>query len=388
MGSLTELPDATSPKLILTTPTEAEKRQTWTMNHAEWGGALNLEEYLEREPYLATIPLAEKGGLKYWILTEASGLPDARPVLASCESLRKKALITDPKSGEVKEVVAYGIGSVYTNPQFRGRRYASRMLRDLGSLLKLETEKIEGQAAEIAASALWSDIGKSFYAKLGWAPFPSEHICFAASAGTDSDMNSRNVTEITYSNLESFCKLDEELLRKHLAEHAKDSKPRFAFTPNSDIFRWHLYRDDFIANIVFKNSGKGESQVKGAVAGPEGRRVWALWTRNYNGDATNVAKNTLYILRLVVEDDTVPIDELTASFTAVLKKAQSEADRWQIGKIELWNTTSLANTLVEKSGLAYERHERQTDSIPSMMWYAESDGGQVEWVANEKYCWC
>lgn len=41
--------------------------------------------------------------------------------------------------------------------------------------------------------------------------------------------------------------------------------------------------------------------------------------------------------------------------------------------------------LLVRKGVGYQREERETDSIASLMWYGE---GEVEWVANEKFAWC
>ncbi|KAI0132649.1 N-acetyltransferase-like protein [Xylariales sp. AK1849] len=386
MGSVIEFPDAASPDLVLAFPTEDEKRRTWTLNYVEWGGALSMDNYLAREQYLATIPLAENGGMKYWILTDSTAPSESRPVLASCETLRKKVLVTVPGSNDVREDVVYGIGSVYTNPQFRGHRYASRMLKELGQRLGRGFEEKGGNSVKPAASALWSDIGKTFYAKMGWIPCASAHVSLPASKQADTDSTLQEVGEITYKNLELFSKLDESLLRKHMASHAEEGKTRFAFVPNNDILLWHLYRDDFIAKYAIKD--QEPSDIKGVFAGPEGRRIWAVWTRNYQGDAIKAEKNTLYILRLVIEDDATSPEELVSSFTAVLRKAQAEARFWNLGKIELWNPTPAVDALLKNTGLEHQWVERENDSIPSLMWYGEADVNQVDWVANEKFCWC
>lgn len=386
MGSAIDLPDASSPKLALVSPTMDEKHHIWSCNFAEWGGALCQEEYVAREQYLGTIPLAEKGGMMNWILTDSSAPAESRLVLASCETLRKKVLVTDAQSGELREATSYGIGSVYTDPQLRGRQYASRMLQELGRILGEGLEEHDSGIVKPVSSTLWSDIGKTFYAKKGWAPFESVHVAFPAEAAVSHGGNAQQVGDITYDNLEAFCKLDERLLRRHMATHAQDGKTRFAFIPNHDILRWHLYREEFIAKHVFKDQQK-QPDVKGAVAGTEGSRIWAVWIRNYAGDATRIEKNTLYILRLVVEDDTAPLEDLTASFAAILRKAQAEAMQWRLGKIELWNPTPVIKSLVETSGVEHKWVERETDSIPSLMWYGEGDASTIDWVANEKFCW-
>lgn len=60
---MADLPLASSPKLVLAHPTQAEKVQIWTLNSKNWGSALPLPDYLEREEYLANIPQTRDGGV-------------------------------------------------------------------------------------------------------------------------------------------------------------------------------------------------------------------------------------------------------------------------------------------------------------------------------------
>ncbi|KAH8681592.1 hypothetical protein BX600DRAFT_505259 [Xylariales sp. PMI_506] len=387
MGSITELPSADSSKLILTFPTEVEKRRTWSLNHREWGGGLDRDEYLGRERYLASLPLCVGGSMRYWILTDSSVPTDTRPVLASCETLKKKVLYAEPGSTELKEAVTYGIGSVFTAPQFRGKRYASRMLQELGKRLANGFENDEnGKTYKPIASALWSDIGKSFYAKMGWVPHPSAHVSFSVSGSHLGGSEAPEAAAVTFENIDSFCKLDEALLRKEITEYPDTGRTRFAFIPNGDQIRWHFYRDNFITKIVRK--GQAESHVKGAVAGPEGQRVWAVWSRYYSGDGNDTDQNKLYILRLGIENVAASAEELAAPFTAVMRKAEAEAREWNLGKMDMWNPSPLVNELIKKSGLEHDIVERELDSIPSIMWHGDGDSNKVEWLWNEKYCWC
>jgi predicted GNAT family acetyltransferase len=75
-----------------------------------------------------------------------------RRVLAGCETYRKKALVA--ARGEVKEVVAHAVGSVFCPEQFRGRGYGARMMQEVGKVLE------SWQAEHCLFSVLFSDIGK------------------------------------------------------------------------------------------------------------------------------------------------------------------------------------------------------------------------------------
>ncbi|KAI1143110.1 hypothetical protein F5Y05DRAFT_142975 [Hypoxylon sp. FL0543] len=394
------LPEATSPTLVLTHPTEIERQRTWTLNHREWGGALTLEEYLKREPYLMSVPLSRDGGMTHWILTDSSWSPEKggeRPILASCESIRKRVIVAAPNDTEVRDGVGHGIGSVFTYPEHRGRRYAGRMLSELGTTLR----KWQSGGQDSVCSALWSDIGRHYYSKKGWTAFPSFHVEFPVSinqaALSEGGENPRaNAIPITYENLEPLCQRDEQLLRSEILHSARRTgKTTVAFTPDFDTMRWHLYRDDFITSILFKTDST--SAIKGAIAGTtEGRRVWAIWSRNYHGStpAETVDKNTLYILRLVIEPDAAPAEgqppsaDVQEAFAAVVHAALREAAKWHLGKIDLWNPSRAARLLLENCGLDHRWVDREEESIPSMMWYGNEDIRDVDWIASEKYCWC
>ncbi|KAI0193417.1 hypothetical protein EV127DRAFT_16960 [Xylaria flabelliformis] len=488
MGSLTsdkQYPEASDESLVLTHPTAAEKEQTWTLNHREWGGALDLPAYLKREPFLAATPLAADDGMVHWILTtEDASSPmtgqdeQKRSVLASCETIRKRVLYA-PRTGKdgVKEGLGYGIGSVYTYPEFRGKKYAARMLRELGEVLKTwpaeeqvrkKRSQIRGQGHDsngsqattnggsgssnghaklqkadtekAVCSALWSDIGKRFYASKGWPVYPSGHVefhssCTSSQLGMSSLLEkaqqphntSLTLTPVNTSNLAQLCREDEAQLRADLVRHARDNdRTAFAFAPEYEVFRWHWAREEFIASHVFP--GRSASEVRGMIAtvssappahngtteddhsreeeeGEEAKtRMWAIWTRNFGGAdaASNPEKNTLYILRLVIDDNNNSTSSSSSSpspssadrkalqlaFDSIMQSALDAARPWSCGTVHLWNPTPVVRELITGSAIAHKFVDREVDSIPSMMWYGAEEDEPIDWIANEKYCWC
>jgi len=528
MGSLPEnsprdYPDALDPSLVLTQPTEAEKRQTWSLNHGEWGGPLTLEEYMEREPFLASTPLASDGGMTHWILTEppssshnsSSVLDQKRKVLASCETIRKAVLYVPAGGSEVREGYGYGIGSVYTYPEFRGRKYAARMLKDLGVVLRTwpaEQKRLQAKDGLLIqqrqdqghgytngvvqvnsavkslsghvkdedraplksfCSTLWSDIGKNYYASKGWPAFPSEHVEFSTlpgdvtssstsstGIGIDAVLDQSRIVEMSCSPINSsriatLCRDDEAQLRRQMIKHARETgRAAFAYAPRPDVFRWHWAREEFLSTRQFPDrstgpstgvvvtvttissststlgaqqnghhthtngNGNGNSNGNGvtikveqdeeetkAEVEEEGQlktlRMWATWSRNYGKDAANHPENnTLYILRLVIDDGssafrhsfhTTPGDPdpkaLQAAFREIIYGARAVAQSWDCGKVQLWNPEPLVRELVAGCGFPHKYVDRE-DSVPSLMWYGFEDESEVDWLANEKYCWC
>lgn len=117
---------------------------------------MDLPTYVRRETHLESQAFTKDGGITFWILVDTTIAPNERPILASCESLRKQALIAKG-DGQVEDVISHGIGSVFCNPEYRGRGYAQRMINELGKKLD-NWQQEEGKRASF--TVLYSDIGK------------------------------------------------------------------------------------------------------------------------------------------------------------------------------------------------------------------------------------
>ena len=150
-----KLPSSDSPNLALLHPTQQEKEETWKLNGSSWRGSMPLSIYLRREAHLENQAFTKDGGITFWILVDRTLSPDERPILGSCESLRKRALVA--KDGKVAEVVSHGIGSVFCNPEYRRRGYAQRMMEELGKNLGTWKQE-DGRRTDF--TVLYSDIGK------------------------------------------------------------------------------------------------------------------------------------------------------------------------------------------------------------------------------------
>jgi hypothetical protein len=148
----TQLPDAKSSDIELTQPTHEEAVEQTRLNSTEWKGALSLSAYLGREEHLGKQKLIRDGGLTSWALVTKDG--NSRVVLSSCETIRKKALVVH--NGQVREVICHGVASVFCPPEYRGKGYAGRMIRDLGE--RLRNWQTDDQ--NCLFSVLYSDIGK------------------------------------------------------------------------------------------------------------------------------------------------------------------------------------------------------------------------------------
>ena len=169
------LPPGSSPTLHLTPATPEERLAVLHLNSRAWKGPLDVTGYIAREDHLLQQQLTH-GRLVCWVLVDSREPANQRTILSSCETFRKQGLVA--KDGVVRDVVAFGVGSVYSRPEFRGMGYAKRMMEELrrrlddGVVGKCKDKEEEGAVF----SVLFSDIGKRFYAQFGWVPFPSAHV--------------------------------------------------------------------------------------------------------------------------------------------------------------------------------------------------------------------
>lgn len=409
MGSLQPLPDASSPGIRLAYATPAERlRQTLT-NSAMWKGPLSQEAYLRREQHLANQPLTANFGITYWVLVDTAEPGEPRQVLCGCESIRKRAIVA--QDGRTKDTISHCVSNVFCPPEHRGLGYARRMMKELGAVLR--THQTEVTAMESLFSVLWSDIGKTFYAKLGWELYTSSHICIpSASIAASSVLASPNLPKsrpIHASDLASLCAADEQALRRLFSTRSASSPPAISLLPDIQTISWHHAREEFICTEL---QGK-MPEIKGAlIPGPPGQRAWCHWTLTWCGSSQRQEgreENILYILRMVVEGANGTARDSSADgsdddggvysqsildrrrvemIEALLRAAMMHASLWNMDCVQLWNPTAETVEAAKRLHGAAKVTHREEQGLSSMMWFGrKEDKSRVEWIENEKFGW-
>jgi GNAT superfamily N-acetyltransferase len=387
---VSQLPDSQSQTLHLSHPTASERRSILRSNAAEWRYALTVEDYVEISMVLATNPEANFVGFTEWILVEGSHNPNQRHILTSCETYVKRAWVNDPE-GDFKEVIVHGIASVFCDPQYRGRGYAKRMLRELG--LVLRTWKTDDHT-ECVGSVLWSDIGKTYYNTLGWSPGTNAHLEFPALIGSTGE-NVRSKF-LRAKDLPALCATDLDMIRKTLMSTRGKGGLCMTIIPDHSHMLWHHIREELVWHQVHFDATPWD---KGVIAGQPGDRVWAIWAHSISSTGpSSTSQGTLYILRLVVERpaasesrgdlSSAERQKLVLNMKIVLQSAQAEAAKWKLDNVRLWNPSDFVKELISKTDIEYSEVDREKECIGSLQWYGRGDEENVEWVGNERYAWC
>lgn len=257
------------------------------------------------------------------------------------------------------------------------------MMTELGKKLKTwQVNENEGKE-KCFGSVLYSDVGTKFYRDMGWIPAShNAHFEFPAKLQPKPP----GIIALHAQDLEALCKADEFVMRQQVAKPSE--KTRLAIVADHEHMLWHHAKEEFVFEKIYGR----KPELKGVLAGESGKRVWAIWTHRLYCPprSPDASRNTLYILRLVIENEldatsSEDLMEIKACLEAVIQSAQNEAAEWDLSKAKLWNPSPLVERLIEWTGIRCGRVERQSDSIASLLWYGEDS---VEWIANEKYAWC
>ncbi|KAK4448920.1 hypothetical protein QBC34DRAFT_485324 [Podospora aff. communis PSN243] len=322
----------TKDNVVLAEATPQQRTLTWELNGASWAGPMSLDEYIGREQALSETTLSANGGTRYFILHHKS---DPNLIVSACEVLTKQALVARPSSGRgtataVDTVPSYGLASIFTPPRFRGQGLASHMLR-------LVQEEALDTSLGASFGTLYSDIGRSFYARLGWPSFPIPQLT-QVKLLTDDDVPELCARDCAHLQ----AKLERLLGAAAAAPAGNGEKRHVAFLPDFKQMSWHFARASTVG---------GDS--------------WVYWDHD-------LRENKLKILRAVKGQK-----DGALAMQGLLRAALKEAQEWGLPKV-----------LVGGGKLALAFDEREDGSIPSLRWKGGESLGDVVWEENEYYAWC
>lgn len=401
--SIADLPDADAPEVVLAHPSEQERTTYRLSTAAEWAGRLNVEQYLERERTVENRPLG-KDFLTGWILTNKHLPPNKRPIYATCETFTLPAWVA--YKGTCKDVVAYGVGSVYCDKKYRGKGYATKMISELNKALKLE-QKGSLLKEPCAFSILWSDIGKQFYNRLGWAPYTSSHYALNPISPDDYVQLLHGVTgydvaaveELTRSDIEKKVCSETALAKtKQLLVNASKrvSNAQVSIQPAYSVFDYHFVREEFTSGHLITEQQKPAGAhfsfptARGAsVKVSDTITVSVVWSLTLYADPK---EDTLYILHIQHDQPSTPEEEagVVKGIAACLIRAQMEAKQWNTHAVKLWNATPIVEKAIAMIDPTSQIVHREKDHIASLQWYGQEGMSEEkpEWWMAERFSWC
>ncbi|KIJ68755.1 hypothetical protein HYDPIDRAFT_106999 [Hydnomerulius pinastri MD-312] len=390
-------PDLASLTLFPATPAQVQetRKRTWP----QWGGTLTEEQYLERDNQMDVMEHSTDSKRIAWVLAPR-GEPETLDFMCACETYKRRGLVRYPGTPEVHEATCYGIACVFTPPHKRGKGYASHMMRLLHWVTSGRTSEYNlpefpaewgAPPPEVEAagkglfSILYSDVGDVFYQQAGpglekgggWeARGPISTIWDVPQHGpTEVQSSEKGWTWLNYGDLDALWAKDVQLLTRALKDlpassptyHTERPTALVTYLPDNGVGSFHIFRSTFAShNIVSMD-------------------VWGVEKTDGNPDLPTYATWSVDVRPLPPTLIVTRINSSEADFPALLGKIQEAARKSGIGKMVVWGLPQhLLKVAADTGGTTFERKNH----LPAIKWYGKGTTADMEWVFNEKFCWC
>lgn len=358
----------TAGDVVFTKATPELQQLSWRLNGVSWAAPMDIDKYIARETHLSQQELSRDGRNIYWVLHPKG---DPSTIVASCESVKKTVFIAGRGSGGFTEASGYAIASVYTNPEYRRLGMASYMLRQLQEYMDTDSE----------CSALYSDIGKVYYASLGWPVFPSDQATIHLETDKFAVPDPPGTRHLSLDELEPLCDKDVDALMAKMKTLAGDEeKLHVAFAPSFSQVSWQLAREAFMAEAMFNK----KIERRGAITNDG--KSWIYWDHDWR-------EKKLKILRIVTSESSTE-EEKTWHTMELLRAAVAEAMGWGLPKVLVWNPDATTTRGIKGLSNFHENEvkiifdERTDGSIPCFRWKGGKSVKDTVWEENHYFCWC
>lgn len=281
-------------------------------------------------------------------------------------------------------MTGFGIASVFTAPEYRGKGYASHMMCLLHHVLA-PSESLppfpeewgsppprHPQCGGALFSVLYSDVG-SFYEKCG--PIPGEigwrvhkPISTVWQLDVMTGMLQQQSGQVAWLDQKSCCELweeDSDYIKTHLSHPYNDNLTRFTFLPNDGIAAYQLHR--VIAEAPL-HPQQPLARFGVRVTEKDGNQGYATWTIDMQ-----LSKPPVMVI--------TRIRATPHSFPSLMKALLSEATTISANFIEVWN---LEEALVDIAANMGGRTTTRTEHLPAVAWYGKESPEALDWIFNEK----
>uniref|UniRef100_M4BHZ5 LYC1 C-terminal domain-containing protein n=1 Tax=Hyaloperonospora arabidopsidis (strain Emoy2) TaxID=559515 RepID=M4BHZ5_HYAAE len=358
---------------------EALKVQCKLDDFEEWGAPmLDMAQYQCKEALQRASPFSQRGSI-FWALVDHkrnennddADLVAGQTVLyCHCESHRFECVVRH-SSGEIERGYSLHIGSVFTLPEHRKQGLAKFFLEEVAKQLK--------QIPGAVLSVLYSDIGPTYYDRLGWKLHPSKMATIdVAELRTTNLTNSRNIETVSLlldANLDKFLRADNEKLVRVLEHEKSQGRDAFVVLPTRDSIEWQFCIGEHYARTL------GYKELPSHCGVKINEEAFIIWCHD-------VKESTLYILRARLPD---VYEDAAESVQLLLNEALMEARKFDLNRVAIWDPPSclLHSDVRCRYNIKFADRE---DSLSSAMLFCHWNSPDLamplpHWMCNEKYSW-
>jgi GNAT superfamily N-acetyltransferase len=325
-------------------------------------------------------PLASSSSFGAGIdMSDGTLITEQDAIVCHCESHTFDCLLRKP-SGDVVRGSSFHINAVYTLPEYRKQGLASYFLKQV----TLQLSRLENAVA----SVLFSDIGPTFYERLGWQVHRSTEASVDVVA-------SRNCAAAEIDNIDLSCSghnnvsplfLDQELDALLAHEHSRiesclqqlDEKQRevFAALPTRECLEWQFCSG--VLHAFVRQYAVSPTQCGVTVGGRHRDLGLFLW-------AHDLRASTLYILYASIPDDAPGVA------LRLMREALDEAHRFGLRHIKVWDPPAvLAHPYVTRHvSIAFCDRDDALSSLLVFKHARDDPNSNVrpKWLPNERFAW-
>ncbi|ESK97734.1 hypothetical protein Moror_17441 [Moniliophthora roreri MCA 2997] len=361
--------------------TQAQIIESYRRTQLSWSRGMGEDEYIQHNQHISnTFECARDGKLVVWVLAPRDD-PETLDFKCSCETFRRSGLVAGKGSDIVEEVTCYGIASVFTPPQHRGRGYARHMMSLLHWVIAsdeyLQSLRFPEHWGEppirvpsfnnARFSALYSDVG-SFYEKCspaenesGWIIRDPKKTIWNVQILLDRLGHTTEDIPSEWLNLDNVNTVWEGDIARIREEFASSpQKPVFSFLPTGGVENFQRMR---LESIWRKESVREWGFV---LAGSElDFTTWAVELRESK-------PRILILTRLRAGESSLP---------TLLYKSAVTAGKHDISQIEVWNLNENLESQAESLGGVTSV---RGNHLPAFKWYGKEKAESVTWAHNEK----
>lgn len=260
--------------------------------------------------------------------------------------------------------------SVYTLPAFRKRGFASFFLQEVARQLEKLPKPL--------ISVLYSDVGPSYYDRLGWKCHPSK----AATLEVDHPRNIIHNSDKSFQlesifiddNLANFLETDNARLVEELSSDTFQGLEAFLILPTRGSIEWQFVNATHYTRVA------GYDELPSRCGVKINDNAFVLWWHY-------LKESTLYVSRARFPDSG---GNAAATVRALLDAALQEARKFKLKKVVIWDPPSSLTRDEVSDSLEIEVADRQL-SLSSAMVFHHTDenpaGPKPQWLHNEKYAW-
>jgi len=325
-----------SPRLFIVQATEEEARKRDALNHLVWGRL-----WKDRNDWVALGSMLRQtshclSSNKTWLLVIENEKPSDTfinenfRVLASCETFAFESILrigNQDVSG-----ISYGIASVFVEESLRGNNYALKMLQ---LLLRNLTE---GSLKPVHAFFLHSEIGSTFYNRLGFLEIPSFEWTFPSLIATAYEREDRLIRILGK---------DEVQLLWNERIFLDNGSEQFAVIPSFEVLEWIWDKELY----YYKHYFQGTVRFSCGVSSIRDPSAFLLWTADFS-------HNCLFIPFMRCSD--------RATALLLIERAQYRANEFGFPCVIVWEdkVNSSWTSFFEGKGQKQSRKSQKTMLLP------------------------